>query len=123
MVATMAMSTIAFTPANASVGTTLKVGTPVGTGTIVSNPTLLPVPADNSVDSGDALQVAISGLENNTIVSATAVNGRIVPALATPTGLVTAYSGSSSLSINTGTGSTADFFVYTTTTADRKSVV
>lgn len=119
MVATMTLGTIALTPASAAVGTTLKVGnTTVLTGRVSTDQVSLTLPADNSVDSGDALQIAITGLDTGTVVSASATNGRIVAALATPTVPVTASSGSSSLSINTGTGTTADFFVYTTSTND-----
>ena len=49
-------------------------------------------------------------------VSAVATNATIVPALATSTAPVTASNGSSALTINVGTGTTADFYVYTKTT-------
>ena len=117
MVATMTLGTISLAPANAAVATTLKVsGSTVLTGTTALNPTLIPVPSDNTINSEDALQIAVAGLDTNSVVSAVVSNGRIVPALATVLAPVTASSGSSSLVINTGTGSTADFFVYTTNT-------
>ena len=117
MVATMTMATLSVLPANAAVSTTLKVsGSAVLTGTTALNPTLIPVPSENTISSEDALQIAVAGLDTNTVVSAVASNGRIVPALATVLAPVNASSGSSSLVINTGTGSTADFFVYTTNT-------
>lgn len=117
LVATMTMGTISVIPANAAVSTTLKVGSStVATGTVSTNPTLIPVPADNSVDSGDALQIAITGLDTGTSVTATVNGGKVVAALATPTVPVTAAGGSSSLVLNTGTGTTADFFIFTTST-------
>ena len=119
MVATLTMGTLATLPAVAAVGTTLKVdGSTVTTGLVSTNPTLLPVPADNSVDSSDALQIAITGLDTNTVVTANAVNGKIVTALATPTVPVKATNGSTSVSVNTGTGSTVDLYVFTTLVAD-----
>lgn len=122
LVATMTLGTLTVLPANASSGTTtIKVGGSSlgsGVGLTAANPASLPVPADNSVDSADALQISISGLLANTTVTATATNGRVVTALATPTVPVTAASGSASLAINTGTGTTADFYVFTTLAAD-----
>lgn len=122
MVATMTLGTLTVIPANASSGTAaLKVGgssVGAGVGLTAGNPASLPVPADNSVDSADALQISISGLLNNTTVTATVTNGRVVTALATPTVPVIAASGSTSLAINTGTGTTADFYVFTTLAAD-----
>lgn len=122
LVATMTLGTLTVIPANASSGTTtIKVGGSSlgsGVGLTAANPASLPVPADNSVDSADALQISISGLLANTTVTATATNGRVVTALATPTAPVTAASGSTSFAINTGTGTTADFYVFTTLAAD-----
>lgn len=122
LVATMTLGTLTVLPANASSGTAaLKVGgSSVGAsaGLTAGNPASLPVPADNSVDSADALQISISGLLNNTIATATVVNGRVVSALATPTSPVTASSGSTSLALNTGTGTTLDFYVFTTLATD-----
>lgn len=122
LVATMTLGTLTVLPANASSGTTtIKVGGSSlgsGVGLTAANPASLPVPADNSVDSADALQISISGLLANTTVTASATNGRVVTALATPTVPVTAASGSTSLAINTGTGTTAEFYVFTTLAAD-----
>jgi hypothetical protein len=110
-------SVLAILPAQAAVSTALTVGgSSVSTGTVASNPAVLSVPADNSVDSADALKIALTGLDTGTVVSATASNASIVPALATVSAPVTASAGTSSLSINTGTGTTADFYVFTKTT-------
>jgi hypothetical protein len=122
LVATMTLGALTTAPANASSGTTaLKVGGSslgAGVGLTSLNPASLPVPADNSVDSADALHIGITGLLNNTTVTASAVNGRIVTALATLAAPVTAGSGSASVSINTGTGTTADLYVFTTLATD-----
>lgn len=117
-------SVLAILPANAAVSTALSVGgSSVSTGTVASNPAVLPVPADNSVDSVDALKIALTGLDTGTVVSASATNASIVPALATVSAPVTAAAGTSSLSINTGTGTTADFYVFTKTTTAGTVVV
>jgi len=114
VVALGALSTVT---ASAAVSTALTVGgSSVSTGTVASNPAVLPVPADNSVDSADALKIALTGLDTGTVVSANATNATIVPALATVSAPVSASAGSASISINTGTGTTAEFYVYTKTT-------
>lgn len=109
-------SVLAILPASAA-STALTVGgSSVSTGTVASNPAVLTVPADNSVDSADALKIAITGLDTGTVVTASATNASIVPALATVSAPVTASAGTSTLSISTGTGTTADFYVFTKTT-------
>ena len=119
----LAGSFLAIAPAQAA-STALTVGgSSVSTGTVVSNPAILPVPADNSVDSADALKIAITGLDTGTVVTASASNASIVPALATVSAPVTASAGSSTLSISTGTGTTADFYVFTKTTTAGTVVV
>lgn len=80
-------------------------------------PATVTVPADNSVDSADAVKFSITGIDTGTVVSAVATNALIVPALATVAAPVTAAAGSATFSVNTGTGTTADFYVFTKTTA------
>ena len=114
VVAAMSIATFVATPASAA--TTLTVGgSSVSTGTTAANPVVLPVPADNKVDSADALKFALTGLDTGTVVSAVASNASIVPALHTDATPVTASAGTASLSINTGTGTTAEFYVFTKT--------
>ena len=120
IIAAALTSTMLVSPAaNANAGTvTLTVAGSAATGgTVVTTPVSLPVPADNSVDAADALKIAVTGVDTGTVVSAVAVNATIVPALATSTAPVTASSGTASLTINTGTGNTADFYIYTKSTA------
>ena len=113
VVAAMSIATIVATPASAATTTLTVGGSSVSTGLAASNPVVLPVPADNSIDSADALKIAITGLDTGTVVSATANGASIVPALATVSAPVTASAGAGALSINTGTGTTADFYVFT----------
>jgi hypothetical protein len=120
IIAAALTSTMLVSPAaNANAGTvTLTVaGTAATGGTVVTTPVSLPVPADNSVDAADALKIAVTGVDTGTVVTAVAVNATLVPALSATGAAVTASSGSSTLSIATGTGTSADFYVYTKSTA------
>jgi hypothetical protein len=63
------------------------------------------------------LKIAVTGVDTGTVVTAVAVNATLVPALSATGAAVTASSGSSTLSIATGTGTSADFYVYTKSTA------
>jgi hypothetical protein len=112
-------STVLLVPsANAAAATTLTVNGSAATGgTAATAPVALPVPADNSVDLADALKIAVTGLDTGTVVTAVATNATLVPAVATSVAPVTSASGTANLSISTGTGTTADIFVYTKTTA------
>ena len=111
-------STVLLVPsANANTLTLTVNGSAATGGTAATAPVALPVPADNSVDLADALRIAVTGLDTGTIVTAVATNATLIPAVATSTVPVTASSGTASLSINTGTGTIADIFVYTKTTA------
>ena len=120
IIAAALTSTMLVSPAaNANAGTvTLTVANSAATGgTVVTTPVLLPVPADNSVDAADALKIAVTSVDTGTVVTAVAVNATLVPALSATGAAVTASSGSSTLSVATGTGTTADFYVYTKSTA------
>lgn len=113
-VAALSMTTILATSASAA--TTLTVGgSSVATGLVSSNPVVLPVPSDNKVDLADTLRFSFTGLDTGTIVSAVATNASIVTAVHTDAAPVPASAGTGSISINTGTGNSADFYVFTKT--------
>jgi len=116
--AAMTLGTVAAAPANATVMTVAVSlnGTGNTTNGVIATPAVLPVPADNTVDAADALQF-VATVAAGTSVTAVATNATIVSALHTSAAPVGASSGSSSLTIATGTGTTATFFVYTKTTA------
>jgi trimeric autotransporter adhesin len=118
MVAAMTLGTIVATPASAAVMTVaVSLDTVANTtASAIATPASLPVPADNSVDAADALKF-IATVDTGTSVLVTATNATIVSALHTTAAPVGATSGSSSLTIATGTGTTATFYVYTKTTA------
>jgi hypothetical protein len=80
--------------------------------TTAANAVALPVPADNTVDATDALKIALTGVTAGTTVTATATDALLLTSL---TG-ATAASGSATASVATGTGTTADIFVFTKTT-------
>ena len=120
IIAAALTSTMLVSPAaNANAGTvTLTVAGSAATGgTVVGTPVALPVPADNSIDAADALKIAVTSVDTGTVVTAVATNATIVSALATSAAPVTASSGSSTLSVSTGTGNSADFYVYTKSTS------
>jgi hypothetical protein len=118
MVAAMTLGTIVATPASAAVMTVAVSLDSVAntTASAIATPASLPVPADNSVDAADALKF-IATVDVGTSVSVVATNATIVSALHTTAAPVGATSGSPSLTIATGTGTTATFYVYTKTTA------
>jgi len=118
MVAAMTLGTMVATPASAAVMTVAVSLDNVAntTNSAIATPASLPVPADNSVDAADALKF-IATVDVGTSVSVVATNATIVSALHTTAAPVGATSGSSSLTIATGTGTTATFYVYTKTTA------
>lgn len=109
-------------PANAAVATTLTVAGSAATGgTTEATAIALPVPADNSVDTVDTLDVALSGITAGEAVVVVATDATLVAA--GTTGSITATTGVSTLNIATGTGTTAGFRVYTKTTKVGKVVV
>jgi hypothetical protein len=120
IIAAALTSTMLVSPAaqaNAGTVTLTVAGSAATGGTVATTPVSLPVPADNSIDAADALKIAVTGVDTGTVVTAVATNATIVPALASAGTVVTASSGSSTLSVATGTGTAADFFVYTKSTA------
>jgi len=118
MVAAMTLSTIVATPASAAVMTVAVdlAGTPNTTASAIATPAALPVPADNSIDAAEALKF-VATVDTGTAVTVSATNATIVSALHTSAAPVGASSGTASLTIATGTGTTATFWVYTKTTA------
>jgi hypothetical protein len=75
------------------------------------------VPSDNKVDAADAVKFALTGIDTGTAVTISTSGAFIVPALWVSTSPVTSASGLTSYTVNTGTGTTAEFYVYTKSTA------
>lgn len=122
IVAALTASFIAVAPASASVPT-ITVAGGVSVGNTPATAYTATVPADNKVDAADAVLFSVSGLSAGSTVSATSSNAFIVPKLHASDAPVTAFSGTNSYSVNTGTGTTADFYVYTRSTSVGSVVV
>lgn len=111
-------------PANAVGATyvlTVASAAPATAGTTEAAAIALPVPADNSVDSTDSLDFALTGITAGEAVTVVATDATLVAA--GTTGTITASTGVARLDIATGTGTTAGFKVYTKTTKVGKVVV
>ena len=122
----VALVTTAFVAAPAlAVGATYALtvagSAPATAGTAEASAIALPVPADNSVDTADTLDFALTGITAGESVAVAATDATLVAA--GTTGSITASSGSATLNIATGTGTTAGFRVYTKTTKVGKVVV
>lgn len=104
-------------PANAATLTlTVSGSAPATAGTSAATAIVLPVPADNSVDAADALKIAVTGAATGSNVVVSATNAKLVTKVTSGSDVVKSDAGSTSLTVATGTGTTADVFVYTTTT-------
>jgi hypothetical protein len=109
----IAATALVAVPANAaSAALTVNAVAVTTAPTTVANAVALPVPADNSVDAVDALKIALTSVTAGSTVTATATDAVLLTSL---TG-ATSASGSATVSIATGTGTTADLFVFTKTT-------
>jgi hypothetical protein len=109
----LATTSLLALPANAAT-TALTVNTvAVATApTTAANAVSLAVPANNVVDATNTLKIALTNVGAGTTVTATATDAVLLTSL---TG-ATSASGTTTASIATGTGTTADLFVFTKTT-------
>lgn len=108
-------SAILAVPANASVVAAVTVGvTDVATSAkVITTPATPEVPADNKVDLADTVKFVVT-VANNTVVSATATDAKLVSALHTTDVPVAASAGSATISGNSGSGTTVTFYAFTT---------
>jgi hypothetical protein len=121
--AALAIGTIVgVTPATAATTLTVNSVAAVG-GTTAVSPVEIPVPDQNNVLVSKALTIVVDSLANNTVVTASATNGKILTTIGTALAPVVATAGSATASINTGSGVTATFYVFTTSTANGSVVV
>ncbi len=90
--------------------------TPASAGTTTATAIKRPVPEDNKIDNVEVIRF-VATVAAGTSVTASATNATIVAALHTDAAPVNASSGSASLTVATGTGTEALFYVYTKTTA------
>jgi hypothetical protein len=118
----IATTAVVAAPANAAVATGLTVNA-VATSTdglTEATAVVLPVPADNAVNVTDAVRIAVTGLDNNATVTATATNAFLVSTVGDS---VSASAGNASASVATGTGTSATFYAYTKSTTVGKVVI
>jgi hypothetical protein len=110
---------LAIVPANAVPTIAVSVNTVADTdANTLAGAAVVTVPSDNKVDAADAVKFALTGVDTGTVVSAVSAGGAlIVPALHTTAAPVTSAAGVTSYSVNTGTGTTAEFYVFTKSTA------
>lgn len=117
-------SAILAVPANATVSAAVTVGeTNVATtAKVITTPATPTVPADNKVDLADTVKFVVT-VANNTVVSATATDAKLVAALNTTDVPVAASAGSGTISGNSGSGTTVTFYAFTTKTTTGSVVV
>ena len=118
MAAALAGTALAMVPAHAvpTIAVTVNAVADTDANTLAGAASVI-VPSDNKVEVLDAVKFALTGVDTGTVVSVVTSGAFIVPALHTTTAPVTSASGVTSYSVNTGTGSTAEFYVYTKSTA------
>jgi hypothetical protein len=111
-------------PANASIVAAVTVGsTDVATTSKVSTTPATPtVPSDNKVDLADTVKFVVT-VPTGTVVRATATDAKLVTALDAVGAEVPASAGAASVEINTGSGTTATFYAFTTKTTAGSVVV
>jgi hypothetical protein len=121
--AALAMGTmVGVTPASAATTLTVNSVAAVG-GTTAVSPVSIPVPDQNNVLVSKALAIVVDSLTANTVVTASATNGKILTTIGTALAPVAASAGSATASFNTGSGDTATFYVFTTSTANGSVVI
>ena len=115
--AALAGTMLSVVPASAVPSIAVSVaGTPVTTAAVATTPATVTVPADNAVDAADAVKFELTGIETGTVVNVSVTNASVVTALHDVAAPVNAAAGAPTLSVNTGTGTTAAFYVFTKTT-------
>jgi hypothetical protein len=113
---------VGITPASAATTLTVNSVAAVG-GTSAVSPVAIPVPDQNNVLVSKALAIVVDSLTANTLVTASATNGKILTTIGTVSAPVAASAGSATSSVNTGSGTTATFYVFTTSTTDGSVVI
>jgi hypothetical protein len=117
-------SAVLTVPANASVSAAVTVGvTDVATTSkVATTPATPTVPSDNKVDLADTVKFVVT-VATGTVVRAAATDAKLVTALDAVGAEVPASAGAASVEINTGSGTTATFYAFTTKTTTGSVVV
>jgi hypothetical protein len=125
MAAALALVTTALvTPASASLSAAVTVGSTdvATTSKVATTPATPTVPSDNKVDLADTVKFVVT-VATGTVVRATATDAKLVTALDAVGAPVPASAGAASVEINTGSGTTATFYAFTTKTTAGSVVV
>jgi hypothetical protein len=125
MAAALALVTTALvTPASASLSAAVTVGSTdvATTSKVATTPATPTVPSDNKVDLADTVKFVVT-VATGTVVRATATDAKLVTALDAVGAEVPASAGAASVEINTGSGTTATFYAFTTKTTAGSVVV
>jgi hypothetical protein len=125
MAAALALATTTLVaPASASLSAAVTVGSTdvATTSKVATTPATPTVPSDNKVDLADAVKFVIT-VATGTVVRATATDAKLVTALDAVDAPVPASAGTASVEINTGSGTTATFYAFTTKTTAGSVVV
>jgi hypothetical protein len=125
MAAALALVTTALVaPASASLSAAVTVGaTDVATTSkVATTPATPTVPSDNKVDLADTVKFVVT-VATGTVVRATATDAKLVTALDAVGAEVPASAGAANVEINTGSGTTATFYAFTTKTTAGSVVV
>lgn len=114
-VVALATSALVVAPANAAVNTTVTVAsaTPATAGTSEATAIAIPVPVAGPVDATNSVRISLAGITAGARVTAVATNAILLTSLVGATNA----SGDARVVIETGTGTTADIYVFTKTTA------
>ena len=117
----LATSILVSVPANAAPTATVTVAsaTPATAGNSEATAIALAVPTAGTVDANNSLRLSFANITAGVRVNAVATNALIVTSL---TG-ATSASGDARVAVETGTGTTADIYVFTKTTAVGSVVV
>jgi hypothetical protein len=111
----LATSALVVAPANAAVNATVTVAaaTPATAGNSADTAIAIPVPTAGTVDATNSVRLSFSGITAGARVTAVATNAVVLTSLVG----ATSASGDVRAVIETGTGTTADIYVFTKSTA------
>jgi hypothetical protein len=111
-------------PANASVVAAVTVNSVdvEAASKVATTPATPTVPSDNKVDLADTVKFVVT-VAANTVVRASATDAKLVTALDAANAPVNSSAGSSSVELNSGSGTTATFYAFTTKTTTGSVVV
>ncbi len=117
-------SAILAVPANATITAAVTVGSTdvATTSKVLATPATPTVPSDNKVDLADTVKFVVT-VATGTVVRVAATDAKLVTALDAADAAVTSAAGATSIDVNSGSGTTATFYAFTTKTTTGSVVV